>query len=281
MTKTTTTHVHAATTHHAAAAANASPAPATASGPEVAGSTMTAAPVGVTALSTGVVPASQFLSPPPAPDPAFVPPPGFVPDNALDFRGVLPRTAELIALPEAVRDLAKFTNFAEVMGSKAPSLAQTTEAFTVTDAWSSARTRADAWDKYARTQEGIAWTALRQMFLRLAPSFAVAVMADPSLLQTYPGLATLLGAKKSIARKAVATKKANAKDKAEGKEPTHGKVGKRATKTAQKAALVTVQGQQAAAGRECLRYRHSILSNIALRRSPRALSPVAIQATSP
>jgi len=83
-----------------------------------------------------------------------------VPDNAMDFRGVLPRTAELVALPIAVGDLKRFTDYAQVMGSKAPSLAQVQEVFDVTNQWSSARTQADAWDGYARTQEGVAWSLL-------------------------------------------------------------------------------------------------------------------------
>jgi hypothetical protein len=99
---------------------------------------------------------AKFLPPPPAPDPAFTPPKGFVPDNSMDFRGVLPRTSELLALPIAVADLGKFADYATVMGSKAPPFAQVQSAFTITNAWSAARTDADAWDKYARIQEGVA-----------------------------------------------------------------------------------------------------------------------------
>jgi hypothetical protein len=189
----------------------------------------------------------NFLPPPPAPDPRFVPPAGFVPDNTMDFRGVLPRTSELVALPIALGDLSKFADYTEVMGSKAPSIDQVQESFAVTNQWSSARTTADAWDKYARTQEGVAWSLLRAILARMGPAFQLAVESDPSLAATYPGLTTLLGAKKAIAHKGVATKKANKKNVAEGKAPTHGKVGKKATKAAQKAALVAQEAAETAA----------------------------------
>jgi hypothetical protein len=189
--------------------------------------------------ATGLSPilVARFLAPPPAPDPNFVPPAGFVADNTMDFRGVLPRTAELVALPAAVADLKKFTDYPSVMGSKAPPWAQVIAAFDVTNQWSSARTQADAWDQYARTQEGVSWTMLRALMAQMAPIYEVAVGSDPTMASTLPSLTTLLGVKKTIARKAVSTRKANAKDKAEGKQPTHGKVGKRATKAAEKAAL--------------------------------------------
>jgi hypothetical protein len=182
-----------------------------------------------------------FVPPPPAPDPSFVPPTGFVPDNTMDFRGVLPRTSELVAMPMAVADLVKFTDYLQVMGSRVPPLAQMQEAFTVTNQWSSARTAADAWDQYARAQEGVAWSRLRPLMASIAPAFAVAVSADPAFAAKYPGLTTLLCAKMIIAHKGASTKKANKQAVAEGKPPTHGKVGKKATKAAQKAALAEKQ----------------------------------------
>ena len=155
----------------------------------------------------------------------------------MDFRGALPRTSELVALPTAVADLKKFTEYTEIMGSRAPQWALLITALDVTCRWSSARTQADAWDKYARTQEGISWTMLRRMMGQLAPIYGAVVAADPSIATMFPGLATLLDAKKVIAHRSASTKKANAKAKAEGREPTHGKVGKEAIKAAQRAAL--------------------------------------------
>jgi hypothetical protein len=189
------------------------------------------------AASSGVTGEGRFLAPPPPPDPAFVPPPGFVGDNRMDFRGVLPRTAELVALPMAVEDLRKFVDYTQVMGSKAPPWAQVIAAFDVTNQWSSARTRADAWDLFARTQEGVAWTLLRTLIAQVAPTFGVAVASDPAMASSLPGLTTLLGVKSAIAKKAASTKKANAKQTADGEEPTHGKVGKRAARAAARAAL--------------------------------------------
>jgi hypothetical protein len=121
-------------------------------------------------------------------------------------------------------------------------------AFDITNQWSSARTQADAWDRYARTQEGVSWTMLRALMAEMTPTYEVAVASDPELASTMPGLTTLLGVKKTIAHKGVSTKKANAKAKAEGKQPTHGKVGKKATKAAAKAALAKEEAASQGAG---------------------------------
>jgi hypothetical protein len=166
----------------------------------------------------------------------------------MDFRGLLPLTPELIALPLAIKDIAKFTNYDQVMGSKAPSLAQVTAAFAITNGWSETRTRADAWDQYARAQEGLSWTQLRRLISRMRPAFVLAVQADPALGVGLPVLSALLEAKKGIAQKGVSTKKANKKAVAEGKAPTHGKVGKASQKKAAKAALVKVQGEESSGG---------------------------------
>ena len=45
-----------------------------------------------------------------------------------DYRAVLPRDAELRALPAAVADMAKFTNYTQVLGNTAPPYAQMQQA---------------------------------------------------------------------------------------------------------------------------------------------------------
>ncbi len=200
----------------------------------------------------------------------------------MEFRGVLPRTAELIALPAAVNDLKKFTEYATVMGSKVPPWAQAILAFDVTNQWSSARTQADAWDAYARTQEGVCWTMLRALMAQIAPTFQVAVASDPTMASTLPGLTTLLGAKKTIAHKAVSTKKANAKAKAEGKPESHGKVGKRATKAAEKAALaekLAAEGAaQQATGVQATQAGPGVLAPVVLAAPAQGVAPVVATA---
>jgi len=76
------------------------------------------------------------------------------------------------------------------------------------------------------------------MMDRLKPAWDLAVMADPDLATQYPGLASLLGAKKAIADKAASTRRANKKAIAEGKAPLHGAVGKQRKNAAKNAAYL-------------------------------------------
>ena len=187
-----------------------------------------------------------FLPAPPPITGIPSPPAGFVANNVMDFRGVLPRTSELNALPIAVKELAAFSDYAQVLGATAPPLAQVQPVCTITNEWSATRTESAAWDEYCRTQEGIAWSILRPMMNQLRPAFELAATLDATLAGRFPGLTTLLGAKKAIAKKAAATKKKNKPQKSAGQTPTHGKVGKKATKAAEKAALAAQQKAAAA-----------------------------------
>ena len=80
---------------------------------------------------------------------------------------------------------------------------------------------------------------------QLVPLFAIAAAANPKLITLYPGLASLLGAKKTIAQKGVSTRKANKKAKAEGKPAIHGVVGKKNQRKLEKAAAAQVAGAPA------------------------------------
>ena len=68
------------------------------------------------------------------------------------------------------------------------------------------------------------------------------------MLSRYPGLASLLGAKKAIAKKAAVTRRLNKKAVAEGKAPIHGRVGKKRQRAAEKAAAALSSGATAAHG---------------------------------
>jgi hypothetical protein len=198
--------------------------------------------------ATPATPATPAAPPPPAPPSGFIAPPppganippvptGFEPTTGANYRGVQPRTAELVALPLAIANLADFTTYATVMGTSAPPLTEVQQTFEVSNAWAAMRNASSAWDAYSRDQEGVAWTAMRALMARLKPAFDLAVKANPSIGTTYAGLGSLLGARTVIAQKSVATKKKNKQNVAEGKEPTHGEVGKARQKAAAKAAL--------------------------------------------
>jgi len=178
-----------------------------------------------------------FIAPPPAT--ANIPsvPDGFEPTNGTSYRGLVPRTSELVALPLAIQNLLSFTDYAALIGATAPPLAEVLQTFQVSNEWSSMRNASSAWDAYSRDQEGVAWRAMRAIMTRLKPAFALAVKTNPSVATTYAGLASLLGAKVVSAQKGAATRKKNNEEVADGKTPTHGKAAKARQKAAAKAAL--------------------------------------------
>jgi hypothetical protein len=214
------THVEAASSTVEAPAAATPPAPATVS--PLPAPAPTSAPV-------------IYLTPPPSD--ALIPavPSNFVPESGTTYRSVAPKKAELVALPLAVSDLKKFSDYAQVLGATAPPYAEILQTFDVTNQWSSMRTSSLAWDVYGRDQEGICWTVMRPGMESLKSSFDLAAQRDPSLLAKFPGLAALLGVKKVIAVKAASTRRANKKAVAEGKPATHGQAGKKRAKAADKA----------------------------------------------
>ncbi len=188
------------------------------------------------ASSTSSAPSPAVPNLPPASANIPAPPTDFVAGDVADYRAVLPRDSELRALPIAVKDVAKFTDYTAIFGSVAPSYAELSEALIVANAWSAMRTMTAAWDAFCGAQEGLSWTALRALMARMQTPFEAAIAAGVKLDTTYPGLATLLSAKKMIARKGASTRKLNAKAKAEGKQPTHGRIGKALQRRAEKAA---------------------------------------------
>ena len=179
-----------------------------------------------------------FVASPPAG--VSIPTIEYQPASPGEFRSVLPHVSELTALPQAIKDLAAFTSYQQTFGTAAPDYQEVTQAFTVGAQWTSMRKLSKTWDGYCQVQQGLAWRAIRQLMSQLVPLFAIAAAANPKLLTQYPGLASLLGAKKAIAKKAVSTKQANKKAKAAGKLATHGVVGKKNQRKREKAAAAQV-----------------------------------------
>ncbi len=222
-------------------------APAVSTPPEVAAQVATPAAsaavppteaVGTTTSVALAAPPSNAVIPPVPSD--------YVPQSGATYRSVGPKKTELLVLAAAVKNLAQFATYAEVMGPYAPPYAETLALFTVVYQWSSMRTAASAWDAFCVDQEGLGWATLRPVMERLRPLFDIAVQADPTLLVKLPSLATLLGARTAIAQKAVATRLRNKEAKAKGEPQTHGKVGKTRKRAEEKAALETLQGQSSA-----------------------------------
>jgi hypothetical protein len=186
--------------------------------------------------------ATVFVSPPPANANIPLPPKEYAPTTPGRFKNVVPRIAELSALPQALVDVRNFADYAQVFGEAAPSLAEVTEGVSLGSQWSTMRVTTQKWGRYCVLQEGLAWLTLRLLLARLGPVFTIAVQANPKLASRFPGLTALLGAKKSIAQKGASTKRLNKQAKAEGKPEIHGVVGKKRQRQAAKAALVATAG---------------------------------------
>ena len=191
--------------------------------------------------STPAPPASGaslvFIALPPANANIPSAPKGWTNRSGEDYRGSLPKKAELAALTGALADLKRFTDYAQVLGATAPPLEHVVQLLQAGAAWSSMRVSTAMWEVFSQAQEGLAWVAIREVIGTLRPSFDLAVTANRSLATRLPSLASLLDAQKVIARKSASTRRANKKADAEGNLPTHGKVGKARERAAGKAAL--------------------------------------------
>jgi hypothetical protein len=156
-------------------------------------------------------------------------PSGFVATPGTDNRGLQPKKAHLAAMPDALDELDRFTDYDKVFGMTAPPLENTKQTLGAAGGWSSQRAQMRSWDLYCRTQEGLAWREARGLIDRMS--------------QRYPGLARLFGASKQIAQRAASTRKANKDLKAQGKEPTKGNAAKKKQKQAEKALLAAANAQ--------------------------------------
>lgn len=205
--------------------------------PNATTTTTTPSSSGTTATSPVPPPVPQYVNPPPATANIPAPPPGFVPPKGLGPRSSKPRAAELVVMPAAVVELKNFVDYVGTVGKTAPPQADVVSTFDSASQWAIMRKASALWDKYCAVQEGVAFIAVRGQMATLRPAFDLALKADPTLAVKYPNLATFLGAKAAIAKKAVATKAANKAAVAKGLPPTHGAVGKQRLKAADKAVL--------------------------------------------
>ena len=177
-----------------------------------------------------------FISPPPSD--VSIPRVEYESAASGEFKNVVPCGMERTALAQALEDLTAFATYQQALGTSAPPHAEVVQTLRVASQWTNMRALAANWDGYCIVQEGLAWRAVRQLMTQLVPVFALAAVATPALLTQFPGLASLLGAKKSIGKKGASTRRLNKKAIAEGREPVHGLVGKRRLRRIEKAAAV-------------------------------------------
>jgi hypothetical protein len=148
---------------------------------------------------------------PPADAHIPAPPPGFVPTNGTDYRGLVPRKAELAVLPDVVAELGKFADYGLVFGKLLPPLPVVIDILNAAEQWSSMRAQSSQWDLYCRTQEGLAWEEVRPLLGKMRPAFTLAVSADAMVAKQNPQLARLLGVASNISKRGVASRKAKLK----------------------------------------------------------------------
>jgi hypothetical protein len=189
--------------------------------------------------STNVV-----INPPPAEAKIPAPDAGWTPPEGNPYRGMAPKKAELIALPDAVAELRGFTAYAATFAGLAPPQHQLVQTLDAAEQWAKMGNATAQWVKYCTVETGVVWSAARGLLARLRPAFALALMSDPSLASTLPKTAAFLGVRKQMGRTAASTRTANKKAEASGKPAFHGSVGKKRLTKAQKDAFAEKQQQQ-------------------------------------
>jgi hypothetical protein len=193
------------------------------------------------ALATASVSATSIVTValPPAGVTIPTPPSNYTPATPGEFRGIVPRKAELTALPQALIDLSSFIGFDQTMGAIAPTQAEVQQALTAGAEWAAMCQATITWLGYATLMQGLAWRLIRTQMDSLRPAYSLAVKRNPKLAEQYGGLAKLLTVLSTSAQSGAAARKANKQAVAEGKAPIHGKVGKQRQRKAEKAAFAT------------------------------------------
>jgi hypothetical protein len=186
-----------------------------------------------------------FIPPPPSAN-IPSPPAGFTPTPGNPYRGVLPQSAELVSLVDAISEIRNFSDWTLTLGKGAYPQAEVVEAFDAANQWSNMRSTTQQWDLYCRDQEGVVWTAIRSMMSTIGPAFKLAMATDATLVTRFPKLVSFLGVRSKSAKQSASTKAHNKKAEAAGEQPFHGGVGKRRKTRAEKAALAQQQQQQQA-----------------------------------
>jgi hypothetical protein len=152
-------------------------------------------------------------------------------------RAQLPRQEELELMPDVESEIGRFADYAGVFGKTAPSRDEVEQTLTSAYQWSVLHMQLVAWESYAHAQKVMAWVNVRNLLLRLAPAFRLAVTTDSSIGVSYPSLGLLFGVRASIAKRAAAVRKANEEERSAGRPAYKGEAGKRREKADARAAL--------------------------------------------
>jgi len=127
------------------------------------------------------------------------------------LRGHFPNKLELAAMPGALNDLGRFTDYGTVIGNAAASVATLTSSIQVALRWRELRDATATWDEYVKVEDALAWKTAMGQLTEVRPIFLFAVSKNPSLATQYPWLAQLFDAAKVITKQASTTKAKKAK----------------------------------------------------------------------
>jgi len=107
---------------------DSAPAPATPA-------TTSEAPAVPAAIAAAPAPTQIAISPPVPGETVPTPPGGYTPADLAEYRGLLPKGSQLTALPDVIKELRRFTDYAEVFGKTAPPLPWVLQTFHAIASW--------------------------------------------------------------------------------------------------------------------------------------------------
>jgi len=135
------------------------------------------------------------------------PPSAFVPFELAEYRGYFPKGTQLSAIPEAIVDLERFTDYSPQLGAAAPSLELLILLLKQELQWAELRRSTEAFLVYARSMEVLTWKRVRGNLDQLDRVYQAVVAQHPAFGEKHRGLARLLGATKEIGQRGAATRK--------------------------------------------------------------------------
>jgi hypothetical protein len=144
-----------------------------------------------------------------------------------DLQGFRAIDVQVASVPEALAEMAGFTDYTAVFGIAAPDPSQLMQRLDVASQWTRLLAESNAWCRYVQSQQGVAWKEALVLLGQLKEPFRLAAKANPDLRIQYGALARLLGARTDVAHRAAASRAKNAKAEKEKEEKAEKEKGKK------------------------------------------------------
>lgn len=116
--------------------------------------------------------------------------------------------SQIACTPAVAEEFSEAKNPVADFGPHIPSFTALSAGLAIAGGWSDERIRAEAWRRYARSQEIAAWTPVLAMLNDFEQTFENAVASDPSLAAEFRSLALFYSLRRQQAQKAARTRKA-------------------------------------------------------------------------